>query len=148
MAELCRSLFESGPPTNTKSSSLSSLGSVDVEAVPKLGDAVDEVPLNEAVVLVSVFRLDSAFSALFDASTLPLTLLSPLSEPAEGVLIVDCGSLAGVLIPEAVDWCDCMAEAVVAAARPLAACAYENTGGAGAASPFGLEGVVLIVIDT
>jgi hypothetical protein len=64
------------------------------------------------------------------------------------VWIVDCGSLAGVLIPDAVDWCDCMAEAVVEAARPLAACAYENTGGAGAASPFDLEGVVLIVSDT
>lgn len=38
-----------------------------------------------------------------------------------------------------------MAEAVVEAARPFAACAYENTGGAGATSPFGLDGVELIV---
>ena len=60
---------------------------------------------------------------------------------------MDCGSLAGVLIPEAVDWCDCMAEAVVEAARPLAACAYEKTGGAGVASPFGLEGVVVLIVS-
>jgi hypothetical protein len=73
-------------PTKMKSSSLSSLGNVEVEAVPKLGEVGFDTDFVGAATLHSGVAISACGFDLFVASVLPFTLLSPLSEPPEGVL--------------------------------------------------------------
>jgi hypothetical protein len=61
------------------------------------------------------------------------------------VLTKEVESLTGVLMPEVFAWLEGIVEVAVEVGRPFAACAYENTGGAGAPSPDGLDEVELIV---
>lgn len=124
--------------------SSSSFGNVDVEAVPKLGETGRETDFIDEGTFDSDFNPSPDCSTLVVASILPLTLWSPLSEPPEGVFVMELVAFAGVLTPEAA-WFEGETEVAADVTRPLAACAYEKAGGAGAASPADFDVVELMM---
>jgi hypothetical protein len=124
----------------------SSFGRVEVDAVSKLGE--DGADPGVAIIVVLVPASELALAAFKPASPFVVTPRStsvfvvPFTEP-DGVLIVEFDSLEGVFVPD-VFWLTCAVDTVVDAARPFAACAYENVVAPVPGSPSGLDAVEVI----